>query len=81
MKDRFIEIEFQKGIDVESVFNKIEDKLSQLIFAVMAFVIYRSTKSTLGNLGGGSLMGMNKSKFKVFGIDKKIKTKFKDVAG
>jgi len=52
-----------------------------VIYALIVYVAYKSTKNTIGNLGGGSIMGMNKSKFKVYGIDKKIETKFKDVAG
>lgn len=46
--------------------------------------IYRSLKGTLGGLGGGKggdFMGFGKSNVKVFGLDTKIKTKFKDVAG
>jgi AFG3 family protein len=39
-------------------------------------------RGPLSNLSkGGDILGMNKSGAKVFGVETKIKTKFKDVAG
>jgi hypothetical protein len=35
------------------------------MFGVMVLVIYKSTISVMGNFGGGKMMGMKKSNFKV----------------
>ena len=41
------------------------DNISTLMFGVMVLVIYKSTISVMGNFGGGKMMGMKKSNFKV----------------
>ena len=51
------------------------------MFATTVFVMYKSYVSILGNFGQGKTMGLKKSQFKVYGIDKKIETRFSDVAG
>lgn len=68
-------------MEYESLYKLVMDNISTLMFGLMVMVIYKSTMSVMGNFGGGKMMGMKKSQFKVYGIDHKIKTRFKDVAG
>ena len=51
------------------------------MFGLMVFMIYKTTMSVMGNFSNGKILGMKKSQFKVYGLDKKIETRFKDVAG
>jgi len=51
------------------------------MFILTTLIIYKSSSHFLGSLNKTNIFGMTKGNFKVFGLDKKIETRFKDVAG
>lgn len=55
--------------------------MTAIAVVAIAYAFFRTNK-LMSNFGGsGDIFGMSKSKVKIYGIDKKVKVMFKDVAG
>ena len=81
--EKLISIEFEHKADP----NKIMDQLIKAGFYIalgcVFYFLYKQMRTGLGGLtkGGSDMFGGGKSQIKIYGMDNKIKTRFKDVAG
>jgi len=81
--DRLIPVEFVYGMDSAQIFDRVLNVIYLGATVGILFMIGRQLKTGLGNLmgGGRDAMGMGKTQVQIYGLDKKIPTRFKDVAG
>ncbi len=82
--ERLVPIEFDYRTDTNKVIDRVISFFYLATTVGLLYFLSRQLKSGLGSMGkggGSDIFNVGKSQVKVYGLDNKIKTKFKDVAG
>jgi len=88
--DKFIPVEFEYRVEQNKAFDRLFNLLYLSLIISIVWILFKNMRQGMNqikNMGGGQgggpgdIFNMGKSQVKIYGIDNKIKTRFKDVAG